>query len=109
MVFKQFLRFLKTFGIVGVVIALIIGMASTALVNALVEDIVNPFIGLFLPTGNLSSLTFKVTDISGGTSIFQVGHLISETINFMIIAFIVFLAYKELSKLKIVDDKTVVT
>jgi large conductance mechanosensitive channel len=91
---------------VGVVIALVIGMASTALVNALVEDIVNPLIGLFLPTGNLSSLTIKVTDLSGGTSVFLVGHLISEVINFVIIALFVFLAYKSLSRLKLVEDKT---
>ena len=41
-----------------------------------------------------------------GKSKFMVGDLISNIIDFVIIAIIVFLAYKQLSKFKLVEDKT---
>lgn len=107
--FGQFLDFLKTFGVIGLAIAIIISQASGSVVNSLVVDIINPFIGLFLPNGNLQSLTFSIPTLSGtGVSIFKYGDLITVLISFFIIAFIVFLAYKELSKFKIVEDKTLI-
>jgi large-conductance mechanosensitive channel len=36
--------------------------AASALINAFVKDIIDPFIGLFLPAGNLAALTIKEMD-----------------------------------------------
>ncbi len=52
------------------------------------------------------TMTFKVTNLAGSTTEFKYGDLISNIIDFLIIAFIVFLAYKQLSKYKLVEDKT---
>lgn len=104
--FKQFADFLKTFGVIGLAIAFVIGAASSTLVNSVVTDIINPTIGIFLPAGSLTNMTYVIHGISGKPSVFRYGDLVSEIINFLIIAFIVFLAYKELSKFKLVDDKT---
>lgn len=90
----------------GFAIAFIIGAASSSLVTSLVQDIVNPFVGLFLPSGSLDQLYVNATGVSNTPSQFKYGHLISEIIDFMIIAFIVFLAYKWLSRHKLVEDKT---
>jgi len=98
---QEFMDFLKTFGVIGLAIAFVIGQAASKLVTDLVNDIVTPFIGLFLPAGNLNAV--KVT---AGHSTFTYGHLIGSIINFLIIAFIVFLAYKQLSRFKLVEDKT---
>lgn len=49
---------------------------------------------------------FKVTNLAGSTTEFKYGDLISNIIDFLIIALIVFLAYKQLSKYKLVEDKT---
>jgi large conductance mechanosensitive channel len=104
---QEFFDFLKTFGIIGLAIAFIIGQAASRLVTAFVENIIDPFIGLFLPAGSLESMSVKVTNIAGSTSEFKYGDLISNIIDFLIIALIVFLAYKQLSKYKIVEeDKT---
>jgi large conductance mechanosensitive channel len=54
---QEFFFFLKTFGIIGLAIAFIIGQAASALVTALVTDIIDPIIGFFLPAGNLSGLS----------------------------------------------------
>jgi large conductance mechanosensitive channel len=51
-------------------------------------------------------MSVKIPNISGSISEFKYGDLISNIIDFLIIAFIVFLAYKQLSRYKIVEDKT---
>jgi large conductance mechanosensitive channel len=104
---QEFFYFLKTFGIIGLAIAFVIGQAASGLVTSFVDDIINPLIGLFLPAGNLDAVSVQVPNISGGTTEFRFGHLISSIIDFLIIAIVVFLAYKQLSRFKLVDDKTI--
>jgi large conductance mechanosensitive channel len=104
---QEFMGFLKTFGIIGLAIAFVIGAAASKLVTAFVTDIVNPIIGLALPSGDLKSLMTTVTNsMTGAVSEFKYGDLIANIIDFLIIALIVFIAYKVLSKYKLVDDKT---
>jgi large conductance mechanosensitive channel len=105
---QEFIFFLKTFGIIGLAIAFIIGQAASALVTAFVTDIIDPIIGFFLPGGNLSSLSVQVPNLYGNAvSDFRYGDLISNIIDFTVIALIVFVLYKQLSKRGIVEDKTV--
>jgi large conductance mechanosensitive channel len=103
---QEFFDFLKTFGIIGLAIAFVLGQAASRLVTAFVNDIIDPLIGLFLPEGSLETLSVKVTNLTGSTTEFKYGDLISNIIDFLIIALIVFLAYKQLSKYKLVEDKT---
>ena len=103
---QEFFDFLKTFGIIGLAIAFVIGQAASSLVTAFVNDIIDPIIGFFLPAGSLEALSVKVTNLAGSTTEFKYGDLISNIIDFLIIALIVFLAYKQLSKYKLVEDKT---
>ena len=102
----QFFDFLKTFGIIGLAIAFVIGQAASKLITALVEDIINPLVGLFLPSGSLEQLSAKITNVSGAISEFKYGDFIANIIDFLIIALVVFAAYKALSRYKIVEDKT---
>ena len=104
----EFIIFLKTFGIIGLAIAFVIGAAASKLVSAFVTDIVNPIVGLALPAGDLAAMKYNVTSpASHGTSTFAYGDLISQVIDFAIIAFVVFLMYKILSRYPIfgVEDK----
>ena len=103
---QEFFDFLKTFGIIGLAIAFVLGQASSKLVTALVEDIINPLVGLFLPSGSLETLSAKVTGVSGTMSEFKYWDFIANIIDFLIIALVVFVAYKFLSRYKIVEDKT---
>lgn len=99
---KEFMDFLQKFGVIGLAIAFIIGQAASKLVTALVTDIVSPLIGLAMPnTTDLKSLSFTV-----GQSTFSYGDLITNIIDFLVIAFVVFILYKQLSKFKLVEDKT---
>lgn len=103
---REYIAFLITFGIIGLAIAFVIGQAASKLVTAFVNDIIDPTVGLFLPAGSLENMSVNVTGIHGASSQFKYGDLISNIIDFLIIAFIVFIAYKVLSKYKLVEDKT---
>ena len=99
---QEFMDFLQKFGIIGLAIAFVIGAAASKLVTAVVTDIVTPFIGLAMPdTGDLKAMTFTV-----GKSSFAYGDLVANVIDFLIIAFVVFMAYKQLSRFKLVEDKS---
>jgi large conductance mechanosensitive channel len=97
---KEFVDFLQTFGVIGLAIGFVIGVASSAVVTSLVKDIINPTVGLVLPTGNLSSLNATVTSpVSNKPSIFLYGDFISQIIYFVIIALVVFIMYKQLKRM----------
>ena len=98
---EEFFDFLKTFGVIGLAIAFVIGQAASKLITAFVTDIITPFIGLFLPAGDLSKMAATFAK-----STFMWGDLVANIIDFLIIAFIVFIAYKQLSRFKLVEDKT---
>jgi large conductance mechanosensitive channel len=102
---KEYVAFLITFGIIGLAIAFVIGQAASKMVTAFVKDIIDPTIGLFLPA-SLENMAVNITGIHGAQSQFKYGDLISNIIDFLIIALIVFIAYKILSKYKLVEDKT---
>jgi large conductance mechanosensitive channel len=102
---NEFVKFLKTFGIIGLALALVIGQVSSSLVSSLVDDIINPLVGLFLPAGNLNDLSVMTVNIFGALSVFKIGHLISEIINFVIIVLVIFAVYKVLSRFHIVSEK----
>ncbi len=96
---KEFVDFLQTFGVIGLAIGFIIGVAASAVVNSLVKDLINPIVGLFLPSGNLSSLNATVTSpVSGRPSVFLYGDFISQILYFIIIALVVFVMYKQLKR-----------
>jgi large conductance mechanosensitive channel len=88
-VFKEFHEFLKEYKVVGLAVGIIIGLAATAFVKALVDDIVMPLITPFIPGGAWEQATFTL-----GLVIIKWGHFLSALINFLVIAFVVFLIAK---------------
>jgi len=97
---QEFMEFLNKFSVIGLAIAFVIGQAASKLISAFVNDLITPLIGLLTPNvGDLNKVHFTV-----GNSVFSYGDLISNVINFLIIALIVFLAYKQLSKFGLMKD-----
>ncbi|MEY4746977.1 MAG: hypothetical protein RLZZ416_26 [Candidatus Parcubacteria bacterium] len=83
-----FVNFVRERGVAGFAIGFILGGAAQKLVQALMDDLVNPFIGLFLsPVRNLNEYT-----IDG----FKIGDFISVLMNFVILCLIVYLIFKVL-------------
>ena len=99
---QEFIDFLQKFGVIGLAIAFVIGQASSKLVTAIVTDVITPLIGFAFPNErDLKDVSFTI-----GKSTFSYGDLIANMIDFLIIAFVVFIAYKQLSRFRLVEDKT---
>jgi large conductance mechanosensitive channel len=106
---NEFKTFIARGNVVDLAVGIIIGAAFTAIVNSLVGDLINPIIGLVTGGVDFSNLFI---DLSGtgpaslaaardaGAPVFAYGAFITAVINFLIIAWVVFLLVKAVNKLK---------
>lgn len=106
---NEFKTFIARGNVVDLAVGIIIGAAFTAIVNSLVGDLINPIIGLITGGVDFSNLFI---DLSGtdpvslaaardaGAPVFAYGAFITAVINFLIIAWVVFLLVKAVNKLK---------
>ena|SRR3989344_1851046 len=86
--FAGFIDFMRERGVAGFAIGFILGGAAQKLVQAFMDDMVNPFIGLFLgPVQNLTEYSVRG---------FKVGDFISVLINFLILCLVVYLTFRVL-------------
>ena len=98
---KEFKEFATKGNIVDMAIGVIIGGAFQKIVNSLVNDIVMPFVSIFTGKIDFNNLTINF----GNTSI-KYGSFITNVINFLIIAFAVFLMVRYLNKLnRTIEEK----
>ena len=86
---SEFKEFLKEYKVIGLAVAIIIGLAATALVKSVVDNLVMPLITPFIPDGAWQTATFNLGPIVIGW-----GALLGAIINFIIIAFVVFIIAK---------------
>ena len=86
-------------------VAVVIGAAFTAIVNSVVSDLITPLI-----TGVLGGIDFADMKLAlpfgAGKSTINYGNFINAVIQFLIIAFVVFLLVKSLNKAKSFASKT---
>ena len=97
--FEEFKAFAMRGNVLDMAVGVVIGGAFTAIVTALVEDIINPLIGLFFKA-DFSDVVIGL----GGSSI-KIGEFVNSIINFLIVAFIVFLLVKAVNKAQEAADK----
>lgn len=89
--FQGFKEFIMRGSVIELAVAVVIGGAFTAIVNAFVEAIINPLIGAFVPAGDLAAWTITIPGIVTDAEL-GVGAIISAAINFIAIALVVYLA-----------------
>lgn len=106
---NEFKTFIAKGNVIDLAVGIIIGAAFTAIVNSLVADLINPIIGLItggvdfsnlfvnLGAGDFASLAAAK---EAGAPVFAYGSFITAVINFLIIAWVVFLIVKAVNKLK---------
>jgi large conductance mechanosensitive channel len=99
-VVREFKDFLKEYKIVGLAIAFIMGAAATDLVKSLVNNVIMPLITPFIPGGGWQTATFKM-----GPIVISWGAFLSALINFLILAFVIFLVAKFIFKEEKVTKK----
>ncbi len=82
---KEFIDFLKQYGVVGLAIAVIIGGKLNTLISSTVDGILMPFVTFFIPGGAWRTATLDV-----GPFHFLLGPFFGALIDFTIVAFMVF-------------------
>ncbi|KQI70270.1 mechanosensitive ion channel protein MscL [Loktanella sp. 3ANDIMAR09] len=113
---QEFKDFIAKGNVMDLAVGIIIGAAFTAIVSSLVADLINPFIGLVLGGVDFTSMYVVLSgDVAAGTgldaaretgaAIFAYGAFITACINFLIIAFVVFMLVKAVNRLKAVSEK----
>lgn len=108
---KEFREFIARGNVMDMAVGIIIGAAFTAIVNSVVGDLINPVIGLL--TGGVD-FTDKYVVLSGsvpdgaslasardsGAAVFAYGSFLMAVLNFLIIAWAVFVLVKAVNKIK---------
>ena len=92
---KDFREFAMRGNVLDLAVAVVIGAAFTAIVTSLVEDVIMPLIGLIMGGLDFSSLSITVRD-----SIIAYGNFIQAIVNFLLIAFVLFLAVRGANRLQ---------
>lgn len=90
---KEFKEFISRGNVLDMAVGIIIGGAFTGIVNSLVGDIINPIIGL---VGGKDFSAYSVTLL--GEATLNYGAFITNVINFLIMALVVFLIVKAFNK-----------
>jgi large conductance mechanosensitive channel len=108
---QEFKNFIAKGNVMDMAVGIIIGAAFTAIVSSLVGDLINPIIGLIIGGIDFSNMYAVLSgDVAPGTgleaaresgaAIFAYGSFIMAIINFLIIAFVVFMLVKMVNRVK---------
>ncbi len=90
---KEFKEFLMRGNVMDLAVGVIIGGAFQAIVNSLVDDIINPLLSIFLKDVDFSSLTLNILNAKLGY-----GSLINAIITFLINGLVIFILVKAINK-----------
>ena len=91
---KEFEKFALRGNVMDLAVGVIIGASFQSIVNSLVNDVISPIIGLFAKT-DLSYLSFTIRDVE-----IKYGSFLTAVINFLIMAFVIFVFVKAINKLQ---------
>ena len=92
---KDFRDFALKGNVIDLAVAVIIGIAFGAVVLSLVNDIIMPIVGVLLGGVDFASLSIQV-----GAATIAYGKFIQAIVNFLIIAFVLFLIVKAANRMR---------
>jgi len=91
---QEFKSFAMKGNVVDLAVGVIIGVAFGKIVTSLVEDVVMPLLGTVIGGVNFSTLAFSV-----GSATLKYGKFLQSCLDFLIIAWAIFVAVKLISRL----------
>jgi large conductance mechanosensitive channel len=112
--FQEFKEFAMRGNVVDLAVGIVIGVAFGAIVNSLVEDMIMPPIGLIMGNVDFSDLFINLSGQDypslaaareAGAPVIAYGSFINAVINFIIVAFAIFLVVKGMNRLRRMQEK----
>ncbi len=89
--FKEFKNFAVKGNVLDLAIAVIVGGAFSAIVKSMVDDIIMPIVGTVFGNPDFTAITLGPV---------MIGNFIQSIVNFLIIAFSLFIVIRQINKLK---------
>lgn len=113
---NEFKEFIARGNVMDLAVGIIIGAAFTAIVNSLVGDLINPIIGLVTGGVDFTDMYFTLsgdvpegasldTARNSGAAIFAYGAFLMAVLNFLIVAWVVFLLVKAVNRARDITGK----
>lgn len=98
---KEFREFINRGNVVELAIGVAVGGAFTTIVKSLVDDIVMPITSLLAGGADFSSLAIDIPNIFGAdtTAHIAYGNFLQNVVNFLLIAFVVFIIVRFLNQM----------
>ncbi|MCK6067629.1 MULTISPECIES: large conductance mechanosensitive channel protein MscL [Microbacterium] len=90
---KGFKEFILRGNVIDLAVAVVIGGAFTAIVNAVVTSIINPLVALFYQADESGQFGPTLTGIYGQEVTFPLGTLLSAVISFFAVAAVVYFVF----------------
>lgn len=98
-IIEEFKAFAMKGNVIDLAVAVVIGTAFGKIVSSLVNNIIMPLIGVL--SGGINFTDYSTTV---GDSIITYGVFIQSVVDFLIVAFVIFLAIKAMNKLKAKEE-----
>jgi large conductance mechanosensitive channel len=98
---KEFREFINRGNVIDLAVAVIIGVAFNAIVKSLIDDIIMPLIGIIIGGMDLSGLSLTI-----GSAVVLYGDFIQAIVNFLVIAFVMFLVVRGYNRLQEQEEAT---
>lgn len=96
---KEFKEFIARGNVMDMAVGIIIGAAFTAIVTSMVDDMINPIIGLVVGGVDFSDFFLRFGEGDNAATI-RYGAFVTSVINFLIIAFVVFMLVRTVNKIR---------
>ena len=97
---KEFKEFISRGNVIDLAVGVIIGGAFSKIVSSLVDNVLMPLIGIILGGIDFTNLALKINDAT-----INYGLFIQNVIDFLIVAFSIFIFVKFVNKLAKITDK----
>ena len=106
---KEFKEFAVKGNVIDLAVAVIIGAAFNKIVDSVIKDLVMPIIAALIGKPDFSQAYIAFVDVPAGTSlakaqemgpVFAYGNFLTVLVNFLLLAFIIFIMVKYINKLR---------
>lgn len=97
---KEFKEFISKGNVVNLAVGVVIGTAFSKIVSSLVDNIIMPLVGIIIGGIDFSGLSIKVADAQ-----IKYGIFLQNVVDFLIVAFCIFICIKAVNKLLHKEEK----
>ena len=97
---KEFKKFISRGNVVDLAVGVVVGGAFSKIVSSLVDNIIMPLVGIIIGGIDFTKLSVTVFDVEG-----QFGIFLQNVVDFLIIAFCIFMVVKLVNKVTRKEEK----